>query len=328
MVKTNEDDADLYSELQIIFFAKLYQEHPNCESVTCNDPFFHGMSTGHRISIHIDVLNSSKSILNLETDESFELEIIPPGKGTSYELYVVQITANSYFGARHGIETLSQLITYNELTDSLQTYTSAHIFDAPIFPHRGVMIDTARNWLDKSLIKKIIDGLSYNKLNILHWHLTDAESFPFETKNISVIDDTSLRLSDLATWGSYSKKKVYSVKDIKDIVHYANVRGVRIVPEIGGPGHIYSGWEMVEHQYPELGKLILCDKSKACTAPPCGQVTIYKFSYDIKDTIYIELFHCILKTHYIILTVEHCQRKQYKNICCFIQRTVGRISKY
>ena len=274
VVKTNEEDADLYSELQTIFFARLYQEHPNCVSFTCSDPFFHGMSTGHRISIHIDVLNGSKSTLNLETDESFELEIVPPGKSTSYELYVVQITANSYFGARHGIETLNQLITYDEITDSLQTYTAAHIIDAPVFPYRGVMIDTARNWLSKPLIKKIIDGLSYNKLNVLHWHITDAESFPFETKNVSVVHKTGFRLSHLSSLGAYSSKKVYSVKDIEEISHYAKVRGVRIVPEIGGPAHVYSGWEMIEKLYPELGKLILCDRSGSCAAPPCGQVTI------------------------------------------------------
>ena len=274
VVKTNKEDADLYRELQPIFFAKLYQEHPNCDSFTCSDPFFHGMSTGHRISIHIDVLRGNKSKLNLETDESYELEIVPPGKSTSYELYVVQITARSYFGARHGLETLNQLITYDEITDSLQTYTSAFISDAPIFRYRGVMIDTARNWITPQVIKKVIDGMSYNKLNILHWHLTDAESIPFKTKNVSIIDKTAFRLSDLSKWGSYSEKKVYSVKDIKEIVEYAKVRGVKIVPEIGGPGHLFSGWEMVEKKYPELGKIILCDKSNACAAPPCGQVML------------------------------------------------------
>ena len=270
VVTSNEADHYLFGELQTIFFAKLYQEHPNCKSTSCSDPFFHGLSTGHRISIHINVLNQNQSILDLKTDESYELRIIPPGTG--YDLYVVEITAASYFGTRHGVETLNQLITYDELTDSLQMYNSAHIIDAPIYPYRGIMLDTARNWIHPEVLHKIIDGLSYNKLNILHWHLTDAESFPFKTKNVSVIEKSDFRLYELSEWGSYSKNKVYSVKDIKEIVEYAKVRGIKVVPEIGGPGHVFSGWEMVEKKYPELGKLVLCDTTKACVAPPCGQV--------------------------------------------------------
>ena len=46
------------------------------------------------------------------------------------------------------------------------------------------------------------------------------------------------------------------MKDIQEIVDYAKVRGVKVVPEIGGPGHLFSGWEMVEKKYPELGKTL------------------------------------------------------------------------
>ena len=269
VVTSNKDDSDLYDALQIIFFTKLYQEHPNCASTSCNDPFLHVMSTGYRISIHLIVPSLEESMLNLNTPESYELKILPPKTGTI--IYVVEITANSYFGARHGLETLNQIITYDEITDSLQTYTSAHIVDVPKFPYRGVMIDTARNWISIDMMKKIIDGLSYNKLNILHWHLTDAESFPFETGNVQPFED-DFKLSDLSKWGAYSNNKVYSVKDITGMVKYAKIRGVKILPEIGGPGHIYNGWEFVEKEYPALGKILLCDNSKSCAAPPCGQV--------------------------------------------------------
>ena len=73
-------------------------------------------------------------------------------------------------------------------------------------------------------------------------------------------------------WGAYSSNKVYSIKDIKEIVQYAKIRGIKILPEIGSPGHVYSGWKFVEKKYPDLGKLVLCDTSNFCAAPPCGQV--------------------------------------------------------
>ena len=274
VVNCNEADSGLYNALQEIFFEKLYQEHPQCTSTECNDPFYHGQSTGYRISIHLNAFNEDASVLDLNTDESYELNIIPPETGTI--IYVVEIKANSYYGARHGVETLNQLITYDELTDSLQLFTSARIMDAPTFPYRGVMLDTARNWISIKDIKNVIDGLSYNKLNVLHWHLTDAESFPFQTSNVKILD--YFRLSELSELGAYSSSKVYSGKDIQEIVQFAKIRGVNVIPEIGGPGHLYSGWKYAQDRYPDVGKLILCDTHGICTTPPCGQVYNLNFS--------------------------------------------------
>ena len=44
--------------------------------------------------------------------------------------------------------------------------------------------------------------MSYNKLNILHWHITDTHSFPLHLEN----------LSQLAEYGAYSPSKIYYKK--------------------------------------------------------------------------------------------------------------------
>ena len=54
------------------------------------------------------------------------------------------------------METLSQLISYDEVTDSLQIHDFAHIQDSPKYSHRGIMIDSARNFIPLMVIKKII----------------------------------------------------------------------------------------------------------------------------------------------------------------------------
>ena len=45
------------------------------------------------------------------------------------------------------------------------------------------MIDTSRHFLDVATIKRILDAMLYMKLNILHWHIIDEDSFPMEIPN-------------------------------------------------------------------------------------------------------------------------------------------------
>jgi len=62
------------------------------------------------------------------------------------EVAQVQIKAKTYFGSRHGLETLSQLISYDEIRQKLQMHKSASITDKPAYVHRGLLIDTSRNF--------------------------------------------------------------------------------------------------------------------------------------------------------------------------------------
>ena len=91
----------------------------------------------------------------------------------------------TYFGCRHGLETLSQLISYDELTDSLQMHSNGLVEDAPAYIHRGLLIDTSRNYFNLDILKGIVDALSYNKMNVFHWHITDTHSFPLHLKSVS-----------------------------------------------------------------------------------------------------------------------------------------------
>ncbi|XP_046651047.1 chitooligosaccharidolytic beta-N-acetylglucosaminidase-like [Daphnia pulicaria] len=192
---------------------------------------------GQRPQIHIEVSITSGDVrLGMETQESYNLHVktifataatpANPRSTTS-----VSITATTFFGARHAIETLSQIMAWDKTLESMIMLTDANISDSPAFVHRGLIIDTSRNFFSVPVIKKIIDAMSYDQLNVFHWHLTDSQSFPF----------VSTREPRLALYGAYSSDQVYHPEDIKELVHYATVRGVKIVPEFDAPGHVGSG---------------------------------------------------------------------------------------
>lgn len=60
----------------------------------------------------------------------------------------------------------------------------ARIVDAPAFRHRGLMLDTARNFMPLDVIYKTLHAMATSKLNVFHWHIVDSQSFPLEIKRV------------------------------------------------------------------------------------------------------------------------------------------------
>ena len=87
------------------------------------------------------------------TNETYKLEIRYENAGISPYI-AIEINAVTYFGARHALESLSQLWGYD---DGFGGITSARfiildnvtIVDGPEFQHRGGLIDTSRNYINK-----------------------------------------------------------------------------------------------------------------------------------------------------------------------------------
>ena len=100
------------------------------------------------------------------------------------------------------------------------------------------MIDTARHYLPLPLILETIDSMMYNKMNVLHWHITDEDSFPLLLK----------RHPELATYGAFSKDEIYTPDQAKEVVRYAQVRGIRVIPELDTPGHALSWAKAPQHK--------------------------------------------------------------------------------
>ncbi|MCL4160958.1 UNVERIFIED_CONTAM: hypothetical protein GTU68_033623, partial [Idotea baltica] len=242
----------------------------------------------HKLVIDFHV-TENEEYLTLLSDESYNLLIVTsPGETKA------TINARTFFGARHALETLSQLIDFDEENNSMQVVSKASIQDSPAFPYRGFIIDTSRNYISIKDIKRTLDAMSYNKLNTFHWHIVDSHSFPL------VINS----LPDMADFGAYSPSQVYTPSDVKDIVQYARVRGIRVLPEIDAPAHAGHGWQWSEEQ--GLGKLVLCLDARPwtayCVEPPCGQMNLANEKlYEYLGIVYnevIDMFSPVDLFHY------------------------------
>ena len=162
--------------------------------------------------------------VKLGTDESYTLRVTPDS---------ILLYAATDIGALRGMETFLQLLE----TDGKQYFFPAvRITDAPRFPWRGLLIDACRHWMPVSMVKRNLDGMAAAKMNVLHWHLTEDQGFRVESKVFP-------KLHQMGSDGKY-----YTQEQIRDIIDYANDRGIRVVPEFDIPGHTTS-WFV---GYPEL----------------------------------------------------------------------------
>ncbi|CAN6603060.1 hypothetical protein TRVA0_002S02124 [Trichomonascus vanleenenianus] len=207
-------------------------------------------------------------------DESYTLKIEEGSQD-------IAISSQTIWGALHAFHTLEQIII-SDGQYGLLIEEPVEITDAPLYGHRGVMIDTARNFQSVRAIKRQIDALSLSKLNVLHWHITDTQSWPIEISSLPEM-----------TKDAYSPREIYSTQDVKDIITYARERGVRIIPEVDMPGHSASGWQQADP------KAVACGNSwwsndvweyHTAVQPNPGQLDLmYNGTYELIEKVYDDL---------------------------------------
>lgn len=174
------------------------------------------------VKIQINQINAT---LNLETNETYSITIDERSSS-------VNISAENTFGALRALETFSQLVSENF------TLPFVNIMDSPRFNHRELLVDTARYYLNISFLEHIIDSMSFSKLNVLHWHAIDSQSFPIESKKYPLLSEKGQFKGHSHLCASASC--VYSETDIRNLIEYAKQRGIRVMLEVDTPGHSKS----------------------------------------------------------------------------------------
>lgn len=197
----------------------------------------------------------------------------------------VSVVGADASGVFYGIQTLLQLFPPQVYNDRPQRGVEweapcVEVSDAPCRPWRGMMLDVARYFFDKDFVKKYIDMMAMYKLNKLQFHLIDDSGWRLEIKKYP-------RLTEVGAWAGPDSKRLggyYTQEDIREILDYARVRGVEVIPEIEFPAHILSAvvaypWLSCtgeQHQVPRqhfISRDLLC----------AGKESSYKFLADVLE---------------------------------------------
>ena len=195
-----------------------------------------------------------------------------------YEIVIknnlLTLKANNAHGIFNACQTLVALLDNMKLASS--PLPNLHVTDYPDMGHRGIMLDVARNFTKKADLLKLIDILSFYKMNVLHLHLSDDEAWRVEIPGLEELTEIASRrghttdeltcLYPAYAWGwneadtTSLANGYYSRNDFMDILKYAKERHIRIIPEIDIPGHSRAAIKAMNARY---RKYIDTDQSKA-----------------------------------------------------------------
>lgn len=222
-------------------------------------------------------------------EEGYQLKVSPQK---------ILLEANSAGGIFYGMQSLFQTLPQVR-TNAALVIPAMEIFDFPRFKYRGMHLDVSRHFFSAEMVKQYIDLISQYKMNTFHWHLVDDQGWRIEIKKYPEltnkgawrVDQNHFAWSDRpqakegeeATYGGF-----YTQEQVKDIIEYAALRNVTIIPEIEMPGHVASAIASYPHlscvqkpQYPLTGGNYTGMASNYCA----GNEEVFTFLEDVLDEV-------------------------------------------
>ena len=175
----------------------------------------------------------------------------------------VTIQASEAAGLYFAFQTIKKVLPPHVMAGVKDANVKTHalpfveISDSPRFAYRGFMLDVSRHFFDVAEIKRVLDVMSYYKMNHFHWHLTDDHGWRVEIKKYpKLIEVGSIAPNNFIVdmhHGPYWQNKpygpyYYTQEQLREVVAYAKERHIEIIPEIDMPGHFCAAMA----SYPEF----------------------------------------------------------------------------
>lgn len=158
----------------------------------------------------------------------------------------VTIAASGRTGFLYGFITLGQLLRGARLAPDEFTFPLAGtVADRPRFGFRGMHLDVARQIYGVDALRRLVDCMTWVKLNRFHIHLTDDEGWRFDVPGYPQLAETAawrghgLPVPPLLGSGPARTGGLYTRADLAGLVSHADDLAVTVVPEVDIPGHCY-----------------------------------------------------------------------------------------
>lgn len=246
------------------------------------------------------------------TDESAEIVVKAPEDASlvpselpdsSYELEIggngITIRCAQPAGLVSALRTLHGLRT----GDGFQ---GATVTDTPAHRYRGLHIDVCRHFFGVDFLKRTIALASALGLNVLHWHLTEDQGWRLPVDSWPALNEVGAYRTeqDGTRYGGF-----YTKAQVLEIVQYAGLHGMLVIPEVELPGHAQAAIA----SYPQL----------SCQGAPvpvrttwgiseevfcAGNDEVFRFLEDIFAEV-VELF----PSRYIHIGGDECPKTRWKS---------------
>lgn len=180
--------------------------------------------------------------------------------------YKLRVVIESIASAIYCFQTIRQLFYAHSKAEEpsrlrYTPYGPIEIQDRPAFAHRGLNLDIARNHITPEDVKATIRAMVTAKLNRLHLHATDSQSWSIEIP----------ALPELAQKGAYDPSRVWTKAELEAVQSYGMVYCIEVFLEVGVPGHTAS----IHHAFPDLiTGYDLRPWEEYAAEPPSGQLKL------------------------------------------------------
>ncbi|MBQ9228903.1 MAG: beta-N-acetylhexosaminidase [Eubacterium sp.] len=168
-------------------------------------------------------------------------DLPPEGYTLSVTPERLLIRAATKTGAYYALQTVRRLAGFDT---GGREVPCCEIEDAPRYQWRGLQLDVSRHFFDTEEVKRLLELMFAEKLNVFHWHLTDDQGWRIELEGYPQLTAVGSKRerTHVGGWGSFRCDHVphagfYTKAQIREIVAFAAERGITVVPEIDFPAH-------------------------------------------------------------------------------------------
>ncbi|MEX2234151.1 MAG: family 20 glycosylhydrolase [Cyclobacteriaceae bacterium] len=228
--------------------------------------------TGNEFKITDNVVSGGRPIQLLT-----EKINVGGGSGESYILKIrkngISIAGSDPAGVFYGIQSLRSLIPleiYRQPSPSI-VLPIVTVEDTPRFRFRGLHIDVSRNFQTKETILRILDLLSFYKINRFLLYTTEDEGWRLEIDGLPELTTVGAErqhtlgketavLHPAYGSGPYPDgdnrygKGHYTRQDFIEILRYAKARHIKVIPEVNFPAHARAAIKAMEARYQRFMK--------------------------------------------------------------------------